>query len=66
MAASPNLEKIAEVANMDLDDIVAKVQCLSDLELATLLCLIAKQHCLVQTEEALIDDVSQELALVRA
>ena len=51
---------------MDVDGIVAKVQCLSDLELATLLCLIAKQHCLIETEEDLIDDVSQELAVVGA
>lgn len=49
---------------MDLEDIVAKIQGLSDLELATLLCLIAKQHCLIETEEDLLDDVSQELALV--
>lgn len=49
---------------MDLEGIVAKVEHLPDLELATLLCLISKQHCLIETEEGLIDDVSQELALV--
>lgn len=51
-------------ANMNLEDIVARVQDLSDLEIATLLCLVAKQHCLIETEEELIHDVSHELALV--
>jgi hypothetical protein len=49
---------------MDMEAIAAKVQLLSDLELATLLCLIAKQHCLIETEEDLLVDVSHELALV--
>jgi len=49
---------------MDLEAIVAKVHQLSDLELATLLCLIAKQHCLIETEADLLVDVSHELALV--
>ena len=49
---------------MDLEAIVGKVQNLSDLELATLLCLIARQHCLIETEEDFVDDVAQELALV--
>ncbi len=52
------------VARMDLETIVGKVHNLSDLELATLLCLIAKQHCLIETEEDFVDDVAQELALV--
>lgn len=52
------------VTSMDLEAIVGKVQNLSDLELATLLCLVAKQHCLIETEEDLVDDVAQELALV--
>jgi hypothetical protein len=49
---------------MELEEIVARVQGLSDLELATLLCLVAKEHCLIETEEELIEAVSQELALV--
>jgi hypothetical protein len=49
---------------MDLKAIVARVQQLSDLELATLLCLIAKQYCLIETEKDLLVDVSHELALV--
>ena len=51
-------------ASMDLEAVVGKVQHLSDLELATLLCLVAKQHCLIETEEDFVDDVAQELALV--
>lgn len=49
---------------MDLGGIVDRVHRLSALELATLLCLVTKQHCLVETEEDIIDDLSQELALV--
>ena len=47
-----------------MESIVAKVAGCSDLELATLLCLIAKQHCIIETEEYTINDLSQELALV--
>jgi hypothetical protein len=49
---------------MDVSDFVDHVQDLSDLELATLLCLIAKEHCLFETADALIDDLASELALV--
>jgi hypothetical protein len=49
---------------MDLGRTIDRVQSLSALELATLLCLVTKQHCLVETEKDTIDDVSQELALV--
>ena len=43
---------------------VERIQNLSDLELAMLLCLIAKQHCIIETTEEQIDDVAEELALV--
>ena len=49
---------------MELQYFVDHVQDLSDLELAMLLCLIAKQHCLVETPDDLIDDLASELALV--
>ena len=49
---------------LDTRDYVDKVHDLSDRELAILLCLIAKQHCLVETEDRLIDDLAHELALV--
>ena len=49
---------------MDVSDFVDHIQDLSDLELATLLCLIAKEHCLFETVDVLIDDLASELALV--
>lgn len=49
---------------MDISHFVDNVQNLSDLELATLLCLISKEHCLFETEDVLIDDLASELALV--
>jgi hypothetical protein len=49
---------------MDISDFVDNVQDLSDLELATLLCLIAKEHCIFETADELIDDLASELALV--
>jgi hypothetical protein len=49
---------------MEIHKLVERVQKLSDLELATLLCLIAKQHCCIEIEDDLVDDLAQELALV--
>lgn len=49
---------------MDVQDFIANVQDLSDLELAALLCLIAKQHCLIETNDDLLDDLASELALI--
>ena len=46
------------------DPLVVKVQTLSDLELAVLVGLVAEQHCIVQTEVQLLDNVEQELKLV--
>jgi hypothetical protein len=50
---------------METHKLVERVQNLSDLELATLLCLIAKQHCCIEVEDELVDDLAQELAIVR-
>src|SRR5271156_5270121 len=52
------------LALMELDHIVERAQSLSDLELAALLCLIAKQHCIIETEDDFVDDLAQELALI--
>lgn len=41
-----------------------KIQSLSDLELAVLVCLVADQHCIIETEKELIRDVQEELKLV--
>ena len=49
---------------MDLQHLLEHVKDLSDLELACLLCLIAKQHCLVETPPEQMDDLASELVLV--
>lgn len=41
-----------------------KVQALSDIELAVLLCLVADQHCLIQAEENVIGGLEAELRIV--
>ena len=46
------------------DRIAIKVQSLSDLELAVLICLVADQHCIIETEKELINNVEAELRLV--
>ncbi|KAL6360562.1 hypothetical protein LRP88_06268 [Fusarium phalaenopsidis] len=46
------------------DSLLDKVHALSDLELALLLCLISREHCLVSTPSDAIDDLIQELQLV--
>jgi hypothetical protein len=49
---------------MDLHEFVESIPTLSDLELAVLLSLVAKQHCLVSTEDDLMDALASELALI--
>lgn len=46
------------------DDITEKVQSLSDLELAVLICLVADQHCIIETEAESTRSVQDELRLV--
>ena len=46
------------------DPIALKVQTLSDLELAALICLVAEQHCIIEAELNSLNDVAQELKLV--
>lgn len=46
------------------EDLLDKVHSLSDLELAVLLCLINREHVLISTPSAAIDDLVQELQLV--
>ena len=50
---------------MDSPALVQKVQELSDVELAILICLIANQHCILQTEGEVIDGLRDEVQLVR-
>ena len=42
------------------------VQDLSDLELAALLCLVAQEHCIIDTEPDVLDELVLELQLVRS
>jgi hypothetical protein len=49
MAEEPYLEKIQE---------------LSDLEIAVLLCLLNGEHCIINTDADRAEDVTQELRLV--
>ncbi|KAF1834663.1 hypothetical protein BDW02DRAFT_323358 [Decorospora gaudefroyi] len=46
------------------DPITIKVQALSDLELAVLICLVADQHCIIEAENSRLGDVQEELKLV--
>jgi hypothetical protein len=46
------------------DRLADKVQALSDIELAVLICLVADQHCIIETEKQLLDAVEKELKLV--
>lgn len=41
-----------------------KIQDLSDLELATLLCLTNKEHCIIDTHPGALDETVSELRLV--
>ena len=41
-----------------------RVHDLSDLELAALICLVAQEHCIIDTEPDSLDDLVQELELV--
>lgn len=46
------------------ETLIEKVHELSDLELAALICLVAQEHCIIDTEPDAIDDLVQELQLV--
>jgi len=47
------------------ESLLEKVHNLSDLELAALLCLISREHCLISTSEDAVDELVEELQLVR-
>lgn len=48
-----------------MDTIVSRIQELGDLELAILLSLVAQQHCIITGKNDLLDNLAQELSLVR-
>jgi len=47
------------------DQLLDKIHDLSDLELATLLSLTNNEHCIIDAEPEALEDVVQELRLVR-
>jgi hypothetical protein len=47
------------------EDLLKKVHGLSDLELAQLLCLVSREHALISTAPEELDDLVDELQLVR-
>ena len=47
------------------DALLEKIHELSDLELAALLCFVAQEHCIIDTEPDALDELVQELELVR-
>ena len=46
------------------EGLLDKVQDLSDLELAALLCLTNQEHCIIDTDTEAVDDLVQELRMV--
>jgi predicted transcriptional regulator len=46
------------------EDLINRVHGLSDLELAALLCLISREHCMISTPPETLDDLVEELQLV--
>ena len=50
---------------MDASTLAAKAQPLSDIEHAMLLSLMAKQHCILETADAAVDQLEEEIKAVR-
>lgn len=46
--------------------LIERIQNLTDLELALLVSLIARQHCLIEAEEDALHPLQQEIQLVRS
>ena len=46
------------------EEVLQKVQGLGDLDLAALLCLMSREHCIISTEPEYLDDLVEELQLV--
>lgn len=58
------VEGVTSVAPMADEVLLGKVHELSDLELAVLICLIAQEHCIIDTDPDVLDELVQELELV--
>ncbi len=50
---------------METSRLIERVHELADLELAMLLCLMAKQHCIIECAQGREELLEQELQLVR-
>jgi len=48
------------------EQLLSKIHDLSDVELAVLLCLVAQEHCIIDTEPGSLDELVEELELVAA
>lgn len=46
------------------ESLIGKIHDLSDLELAALICLVAKEHCIIDTVPDSLDELVDELELV--
>ena len=46
------------------EELINKIHELSDLELAALICLVAEEHCIIDTDPEVLGDLIQELQLV--
>lgn len=51
---------------MELSTIVEKAQGLGDVELAILLCLMAREHCILRTDHARLASLRKEVQVVCA
>lgn len=46
------------------EELLRKIQGLGDIDLAALLCLMSREHCIISTETEALDDLVEELRLV--
>lgn len=51
---------------MTVDRLLDQVEDMSDLELAVLLSLITKEHCVIEADEISLDDLARELRIITA
>jgi hypothetical protein len=53
-----------DIQSMGDSSLIAKIQQLTDLELALLVSLVAGQHCLIEVEHEALNQLQQEIQLV--
>ena len=52
------------LVTMEYSSVFDRLEVLTDLEVAFLLCLISREHCIIETDRSAIDDLEKELTLV--